>query len=92
MGNRQTKVHLSHYIGTTCFCFLCDFITNIRIDKLPVVYIEQYGLDIVFLGEVVLVIKSLNLVSTNRNNILIKRRHINGFDKSKRVCDGVQIR
>jgi hypothetical protein len=65
----------------TCFCFLCDFVTDIRINKLPVVCVEQYGLDIVFLGEVVLVMKSLNLVSMNRNSVLIKRRHIDGLIK-----------
>ena len=81
MGNRQTKVHLSHRISTTCFYFLYDFITDIRIDKLPVVYIEQYSLDIVFPGEVVLMMKPLNLVSTNRNSVLVKRRHIDGLMK-----------
>ena len=81
MGNRQTKVHLSHRIGTTCFCFLYDFVTDIKIDKLLVVCIEQYGLDIVFLGEVVLVMKSLNLISMNRNSVLVKRRHIDGLMK-----------
>ena len=81
MGNRQTKVYLSHYIGTTCFCFLYDFVTNIRINKLPVVYVEQYSLDIVFPGEVVLMMKPLNLISTNRNSVLVKRRHIDGLMK-----------